>query len=360
MNKKHRALRQYQTGSVLEEKPIEKVEPDKPVKKKKVKEESKLKLLLEAFKFIKPCQKKNGTIKQQYCFIDNGFMTASNDILTIGTPVPLDIKACPHTITLEEALKSASEDISIIKNKENSVSLISNSIEVSVRCVLEEDLTSTPPDIQVIDANNNIKQAFKHLHPIATDGATEAVYASILLTKNSAVATNGHLLTEYYHGVDIPSDILIPKIAAKAIGATKKELIKIGCSGPSATFWFEDCSFIKTQLYREKYSEYESLFEGAIYNHTKTPKDFFDAVKSISTFNEYGFVYINEGKLLSNDKDCLVSKFDMNELSTNMNFNSKHLLAVKKNADYVHFYEEGNRAFFFSENIRSVVMGLTE
>ena len=66
----------------------------------------------------------------------------------------------------------------------------------------------------VID--DRIKAAFEAVLPLATDGAQHAHLAAVLLQSGSAVATNGHVLAEYWHGIDLPP-MLIPKASAVAI-----------------------------------------------------------------------------------------------------------------------------------------------
>lgn len=314
--------------------------------------------LLDALKFLKPCQKKNGTVQQQFCMITGNWAAASDEVLTIGIKVEEDLSVCPQTTQLEEALKKTGEDLSITQLSNNMLSVVSGAFKAVIPCANFDQLSITAPDERCAVIDDRIKEAFAMLAPLATEGAPNAAYASILLQSGSAVATNGHVLAEYWHGIDLPPGLLVPKAAVAAILKAGKPLTGFGYSGPSATFWFDDDSFIKTQLYGERYPNYAPLFECEGLNPWPVPEEFFTAVKAIENFTRNGIVYFEEGKLASNELENEASTYIIEGLPEGMGFNAKYLLLVQKGFDKVHFDEASNKAFFFGENVRGVIMGV--
>jgi len=316
------------------------------------------KTLLEALKFIKPVQKRAGTVQQQHCKISGNWIAASDEVMTIATKVEEDLTACPQSTQFEKALKKTGEDLSIVQLSQTALSVASGAFKAVVPCVPPDNLTITPPDEACAVIDDRVKEAFAMLAPLATEGAPNAAYASVLLQAGSAVATNGHVLVECWHGIDLPPGLLVPKCAVAAIAKANKPLARFGYSGPSATFWFDDDSFIKTYLYGERFPNYAPLFDCEGLNPWPVPEEFFKAVKAIQAFTRNGVVYFENGKLASNELENEASTYIIEGLPEGMGFNSNYLIMVEKAFQKVHFEESQNKAFFFGENVRGVLMGV--
>ncbi len=314
--------------------------------------------LAEALKFLKPVQKKTGSVQQQFCMISGNWAAASDEVMTIATKVEEDLSVCPQTAQFEEALKKTGEDLSITQLSQTALSVVSGAFKAVIPCVPFDNLSISAPDAPCAVIDDRLKEAFAVLAPLATEGAPNAAYASVLLQSGSAVATNGFMLVECWHGIDLPPGMLLPKAAVAAILKSGKPLAKFGYSGPSATFWFDDESFIKTQLYGERYPHYAPLFECEGLNPWPVPAEFFTAVRSIEAFTRNGVLYFENGKLASNELENEASTYIIEGLPEGMGFNAKYLLMVEKSFQSVHFDEASNKAFFFGENVRGVVMGI--
>lgn len=321
--------------------------------------------LLDAVRFIKPAQKKKGSIGEQHCIINAGWIVASNDVLTIGTPIKEEFCAYPHTYSLEEALKQVGEDLSI-STPDEGMSIVSGDFKAVIETTEAEQLPITGPDANSAPLDDRVKDAMKVLAPIPDESSEKVTKASVMLQTGSAVATNGYTLVEYWHGCNLPPNVLIPKQAANAIAKTKKTLVGFGYSGPSATFWFEDGSFIKTQLFNEPYPDYAKLLECEDCKPWDVPKEFFKAVKTIEKFSEEGFVLFEGGKVVSHEVEVEASTYKLDGLPERMSFTAKNLTVVEKVFKTVYFTKvlgdegkEFSRAFFFGENVRGAVSGIS-
>ena len=313
--------------------------------------------LLAALKFIAVAQKKAGTVQQQFGVISGNWAAASNGVLTVATKVEEDLSACPHTYQLIDALSKVGEELAITQLSPTSLAVVSGAFRALIPCVGFGDVGITGPDERCAVIDDRVKAAFEAVLPLATDGAQHAHLAAVLLQSGSAVATNGHVLAEYWHGIDLPP-MLIPKASAVAILKAGKALAGFGYSGPSATFWFEDDSFIKTQLFAEQFPNYQPLFNCEGLNPWPVPDEFYKAVRSIESFSRSGVVYFENGMLASNEQETEASTYKIEGLPEGMGFNAKYLLTVESSFKNVHFDEQSNKAFFFGENVRGVLMGI--
>jgi len=344
--------------------PQEENQPIEPPKKKhraRRKKATPASGLLEAIKFIKPCQKKTGTVAQRHCCIRGNWMVATNEIVTIGTKIQEDLAVCPQTLQLEEALKQVADDLSITQLSEHNLSVVSGDLKAVIPCVGFDQISIPAPDENIAVIDDRLKVALSVLAPLVTEGAKKAELASALLQSGTAVATNGHAIVEFWHGLDLPPNVLLPKVAIKAIVGTKKALCGFGYSGHSATFWFEDDSFIKSQLYGEQYPNYKTFFEDGEFEPFAIPVEFFKAVKTIEKFTKSGIVHFKDSKVSSNELENEASTYSIPGLPDGFQFHSKHLLAVQKAFEKVCFKINTNgipHAYFFSTYARGLVLGI--
>ena len=314
--------------------------------------------LLSALKFISVAQKKVGPPEAQFCKISHNWACASDGILTVAHPIEEDLTACPQTLLFIEALGKVKSDLSIAQINERNIVVNSGNFRGLIPCVSENEISITAPDPQIVPLNNDIKTALSSVLILATEGAPVATYATVLLQANSAVSTNGAAMLEYWHGIDLPPGMLLPKAAAVAIAKSPYDLTGFGYSGPSATFYFSNGSFIKTQLYGEKYPNYNHLLECDMTDLVDIPADFFVGIKALSYFSKEGNVFFKDGKLMSNEYSNEASSYTFEGLPDDMGFNIKYLQQVEHAFKKAKFDKEGMKVHFFDDNVRGALMGL--
>jgi hypothetical protein len=175
---------------------------------------------------------------------------------------------------------------------------------------------------------------------------------------NTAVATNGVSIVEAWHGIDLPPGLLMPKASALAIAKATKKLAGFGYSPNSATFWFEDGSFIKTQLFSERFPNYVSVIEGSDY--WTLPEAFFAAVAAIAPFTEEGKIYFRQGRLVSAVNEEIASTYQLAGLPDNVGYSAKLLLFFQALITKVEFTENGGQDMlrFVGDRVRGAIAGL--
>lgn len=314
--------------------------------------------LIEALKFISVAQKKAGPTGVQFCQVRQNWAIASDGIVTAAFPVQEDLEACPHTLQLTAALSKVGEDLSITQLNENALAVSSGDFRALVPCVGFDEVPVPEADSPCADIDNRVKEALASVAGLATDGANSATYAAVLLQAGSAVATNGAALLEAWHGIDLPPGLLLPKSAVMAIVKSKLDLVRFGFSHSSATFFFENGAFIKTQLYGERYPNYQAVLHCDNLNPWPVPEDFFRAIEAIEAFSPEGNVYFQDGAIFSMLRKDDATTYKIEGLPDGMGFQIKNLNLVKKAFEKVHFEKQENKAYFFGGNVRGAIMGL--
>lgn len=314
--------------------------------------------LIAALKFVKPVQSMHGEIQSMHCVIAGNWLAASNGVITIAIPVQENWNCCPHTLDLLEALQNCTEQLDVsVFNASNKLELKSANFKASIASVPFAELTIPAPDPNIAVINDNVKFAIDAVMPLATDGATTALYACVCLQAGSAVATNGAGLIEAWHGLDLPPSLMLPKAAATILARSGKPLTGFGYSGSSATFYYEDGSFVKTQLFAEKFPEYQQIFTRAK-ELWPVKKEFMQAVKAIAAFSRNGRIYMDKGVISSRELENEATTFKIEGLPDGMAFNAKLLMQMGHCIQNIAFIKETQECFMSAPNVRAVLRGL--
>ena len=127
-------------------------------------------------------------------------------------------------------------------------SIKSNKFKVIVPCLNPYLLQGTQPNQPIVAIDDKLKIAIEAVSCLTTDNAQQVMFTSILLNGGSVIATDSKIIFEYWHGLNLPTNIVIPKKFVEALSKIKKKLKAFGNSQSSITLYFEDDSWIKTQL----------------------------------------------------------------------------------------------------------------
>jgi hypothetical protein len=348
-------------GDAMEIIEIENNEPPPQVKKTRArktaeKQQPKAAKLIEALKFISVAQKKVGEVQQQFCYLGNNWAVASNGILTIATPIQEDLHCCPHTYQFLDALTKCKDELQIAQLSPELLCVNSDKFRAHIACVDASVISLPAPDSNIAPVDDRLKAAFACLAPLIVDESPNPIAASLLLQANTAVATDLGALIEYWHGIDLPPGLLLPRAAALAVSRTSKKLTGFGYSPSSVTFYFEDGSLIKSQLYNANFPNYLPIFEsqGQLKN---LPVSFYIAVHAIESFSVNGIVHFEDGLMSSNELESEGTTYKVKGLPIGMAFMAKKLILLEKFIKTAYFDEEAKRMFFQGENLRGVLMG---
>jgi len=314
--------------------------------------------LIEALKFVSSAQKKGGHVYQQHVVIQNNTISAYDGSLTIGQYIEEDLTACPQSALLMAALLKCGEKLSMAQGDANRITIQSGRFKANVPCVDLTSMPATTPDPPIAHIDNRIKDGFNAVMALATEGAKHVIEASLLLQANSVVATNRSVIIEYWHGIDLPPGLVIPKASAQVIAKCDKNLTGFGFSPYSATFWFEDNSFIKTQLFSEQWPDIGAILDKAT-NPWPLPDGFFDGVKAVSSFTDAGYVYFTDEEMRSHPDGVDGARYEVEGLAAGLAFNGKYLLICEPYMTSADFLTHGRQVFFFGDNVRGAIAGIS-
>lgn len=315
---------------------------------------------LDALHFVGSILSDKGSPLETHLFLYNSWATAFNGIVGTGHKIPEAIFACPNYTLFTQALSKCNEHFSMTQLDNNRISIKSNKFKAIVPCMEPALLQTAIPDMPTFDITDTFKDALEAVGVLANDAADDVAKASIYMNENSLIASNGAIIFEYWHGLQLPFGVALPKQIIAPLIKAKKPLSKFGCSNSSVTFWFNDESWIKTQICADQWPIEIAI---NIFNKKVDPwpilPDFFTAVEAVAPFSPDGAVYFDAGIMRSHAEEGAGASFEVAGLPKGPVFSAKLLGLIKPYAEKVDFLvNEGKMLAFFGKNIRGIVAGI--
>lgn len=328
--------------------------------------------LAKAVDFVSAAQKSNGLAPyQHHCRFTNGYVVASDGQITMGYPCAVEVDACPQTKILRTALNKITGDHVVTVEHNNSGELVALKIKdaklsVNVPCIPSGTMPALAPDMKQADIPAPVGNALFAVAPLAAETSDKALYSAVLLRPGSAVsiAPGGVALAESWHGEQMPPNGLALPKAFVAIMQKVGLPTGLGVGQGSATFWYDDGSFIKTQLYD---IQIPSKVDDVVSDKSHAPVyvEYTDALKeAIETglaFAVSDFVRIDKDVLRVFEAKVERAAVPLAPLNVNVttNFNAKLFLLLAAHADSVCFdnTSKSKNVYFKGEGYRAVLAG---
>lgn len=330
-----------------------------PRKRTAKEKEPKLSLAV-ALDFIKVAQsdKVGDIINKSHCRIAQGYAVASDNVITAGHPVEEDVNVCPQTFRLLDALKRCKKAVSITQLDAEQLVIKSGNFRAVIPCLNPAALPYSTPDLRAGTISDVIREGFEMLNPLVSGTGATTVEASLLLNNNSMIATDRTVMVEFWHGINLPDGLAIPKQAVTALCRIKQPLVGIGVSDRSVTFHYDNGAWFKTQLYAEPWPEVASIINGGDpYNTPDLPPAFFEAVEAVTGHSRDGGVYTKDGHLASHYSDAAGATYTLKGVPPGLCYGAKALLSIKDIATRFDFVGNGRGiSYFFGDKARGAIV----
>lgn len=329
------------------------------------------KALLAAVQKVVSIQKGTGLNERQtHCKFENGYVVATNDVMIFGVPViGMSADCCPHSKTLVAALERCTGEITFVLDGAV-LTVKSGRIRVPVPCLDPVALSDLIPDQAQGDAGPALAAALGQAGSIVEEsGDNRPMTRAVFMGPGTVEAFHhGHAAIQIWHGVAPLPNIALPKDSALTVAKNASPLVKLGCSNGTATFWFEDTSWVRTSLYDIGRPMFDKLLDCPL-NEVYKPVDaeFFDAVKTILPFCKTALDGSSVEAVTFEDDKVWAGKHAHDDVAsidypsspiTKAIINGHYLMLFEKLAASVLFDEYSHKLFIQGPNMRAVVMGM--
>lgn len=303
--------------------------------------------------------KDEGSPSDTHILLQNKTATAFNGTIGAGTIIDEDLNCAPHAKTFLNALSKCGETYTLTQMDQSKLQIKSGPFKANIPCIDPTLLYFPTPDPIQAPIDDNFKESLQIIEKVKPENGQRVVTLSFLLNGNSIISTDGKILIEAWHGLNMPTNVPVPKAIIPAI-LNNKKLTGFGLSSTTATFYFEDNSFIRSQLYAEGWPSISHILDKSS-NPVDVPKDFFKALETVSNFSTNGFIYFRDGKLQSHEIEEAGATFEIKELKAGPVYSVKYLSLIKDIATKIDFYVPAERkslmCSFIGKKCRGILMG---
>lgn len=245
--------------------------------------------ILAALKFLEPAAKFEGPANQTHCMLRNKTATIFNGLIAMGVLVDIEANCNPHLLMLTGALAKCKTETKIELNSEtHSLVITSGRFRANVPCLPDDQFGNVFPSPAIAPLNDSFKTSLEIVGRIAVENSPRLMCATVYARTGSAVATDGVIMFEHWHGHSMP-DMSLPKTSVASILKIDKKLTSFGAEfdpsnvPTSVTFWYEDSSWLRTQLYVEPWPSIDKILETPA-NLWPIPVGLWDGLNDIADF----------------------------------------------------------------------------
>jgi len=317
--------------------------------------------LLTALEFCSCVTEKLGASYETHIGLRGNWAIAFNGIVAAGSPITEDLTCHPHNLLLIEALSKCDDNFSLTQLDNDRLSVKSGKFKAVIPCLDPNLMQSAIPDPMIVGISNKFKEAVEAVGVLASENAQHVLTASVLMNGQSVISTNRVMLLEYWHGLDLPPNIPLPKQFVAALVKQKKNLIGFGFSRSSATFYFDDNCWLRTQLYSDEWPDVGNILNRQA-NLWPIDPNFFKAVEAIIPFSEDGNIYSDTNLLMSHADHSVGATFECNGIPKGFVYPAKQLMIMKPYVRKIDFMASGVHdssycLVFYGDAIRGVISG---
>ena len=293
-------------------------------------------------------------VKQLYIKIANNKAYFFNDKLYIAYPVDENFTACPHLPSMLSAIANI-DDAFAITNYKLWLTITDDKTKATINCLDVNAIKTINLDFKAsIKVDNLLKTHIRNALKTLDQKSNTKSYNGVLFTSNSVVGTNGLVLVESWHGLNLPiSDTFISKDIAKIIATSKFDLTGLSTHLGVFVFHFDDAGVIASTVTDVNFPPYLSLFSTKQLDVWAPPDDFFVGAKMLNSLTLNSTILLNEGVIKSGE-----SSYQIDSLNAKLAIDFKLLNRIKEFCNQMAFDEERNCIYFFNDQVRGVLAGI--
>lgn len=313
--------------------------------------------LLDALRFASIAIDKDGA--HSFVAFRNQWLTAENETFAIGCPVSADLDLCPQADLFFSALNQCGPNFQLTQVSLNGVSLKSGNFRALVPAMASDTLSIVRPDAVQVDITDTLKDAFAACYKVVgkKNDNERIINKCVLMRSGSMVGTNGGIAIEYWHGLGLPT-LCIPIKTAETIAKITKSLRAFGMSDRSATFYFDDGSFLKTRLIAGEYPNVDKLFDMHSGNFQPIWPTLYAGISAIKGFCPDDSMYFSANRIGSHRNSDLGASYTIDGLRGDYCFSIIYWMVCEPYISHVCLAEHRSSPHaFYGPNVRGLIMG---
>lgn len=315
--------------------------------------------MLKELKFVQGAVSKKDFIPALTHFrIENGTVRSYNGMLSLCSPIALDINCSPKAEPLVKAISHCDETVSLSLTPTGRLSVKAGSFKALIDCV-QEETPHVMPEGERIDFDGTVLlKAFKAIYPFIGSDASRPWANGILLKDQSAFATNNVTLVEYWVGANFPIECNIPR-------ACVKEMIRIGeaplyaqADANSITFHYGPNCWIRTQLFSTEWPDLSKVLNQDSKQVAIDPLLFEGLEKLKSFVDKQGHIFVKQGLISTSMDSGVGAEFDIVSMQNEGIYNIEMMMLLKDVATMIDWTTYPRPCMFQGDRLRGAIIGM--
>lgn len=243
--------------------------------------------------------------------IQGGRITAFNGKMSLSSDIPIDIDAIPHAASFLAAVKAAGDEpISLHVTPAGRLAVRAGKFRAFVNCVPDGDqsVTYLEPQGESVDLGSSFLSGLKAVAPVMGVDASRPWAMGVKLSSKSMFASNNVMIVQFWHGAELPFDVVLPAHAVNELLRVGQEPSRVQVSANTVTFWFGEHRWLLTTVMEGTLWPLDKI-EGLLDERNAAqcaplPDGFFDGVATLEPFlDAFGRVFVTPDGLRTSMTD---------------------------------------------------------
>lgn len=318
--------------------------------------------MLNDLKFVQGAVAKKDFVPALTHFhIGGGRVYGFNGVLAISTPTDLAVEATPKATSFIKAIERLPEGAEVVLNltETGKLGVKAGRFRANVECHPDSSgIVRVEPAGEYIELAPGILPVLRKLAPFIGVDASRPWAMGILLTGQSAFATNNVVLVQHWLPMAFPMPMTVP-------GEAIKEMIRIGIDPTamqveerSVTFHYPSGAWLRTALFNSDWPDLSAVLDRE--NNAKPfPEGFFDAVSRLDAFVEKtGRLHLRGGIVATSAHDGEGALVELDDFGgVGCHFLSQ-MAKLEKVATSIDFALWPSPCLFFGDMLRGAIVGM--
>lgn len=320
--------------------------------------------MLDALRFVASAVAKKDFVPELTHFkIRGGRVTGFNGQIALSSPIDVDLNILPQARQLIDAIRACQGVISLSMTPSGRLTVRDDKFRAHIPCLAEDVAHFVEPEGETVDMGENFLPGLRAVAPVMGVDASRPWAMGVKLTKQSMVATNNVMLVEYWHGDNIPVDVVLPAAAVTELLRINEAPTRVQVTDNSISFWFEGDRWMRSQLLiggswpMERLEQIMSL-EAA--NQTDLPENLGDQVEVLKAFlGERSTVYVTADAMATSpeESDGASVVIDLPGVPSMQAYHHKQLTLLAEVAKTIDWTNYPQPCMFRGERLRGAIIG---
>lgn len=288
--------------------------------------------------------------------IKGGRVQGYNGMLSLSSPIALDLDITPSAVQLIKAVQGCSDTIAMSVTPAGRLAIRSGRFKAFVDC-FPGGFPEINPEGERVELAEPILPALKMLAPCVAEDASRQWARGVLFRGRSMFATNNVVLVERFFEVAFPLEMNLPLEAVNELLRIGEEPTHLLVAANAVTFFFPGDRWMRAQLYTSVWPDMGRVLDCQS-SPAPVPIRGEDLSNLLPFLDDGGRVHFLEGRLATSAVEGEGASVDVPDLPSGGIFNAHMLRLALERASHMDFTSYPAPCLFVGDRLRGALIGM--